>query len=58
MTTEYRKSSLNIVPNALSRMYEDEAPALSAISYSKRELEDWYLSKIKAVRKNSKRNGR
>ena len=43
---EHRKGSLNCVPDALSRMFEDdeeEVSAVGAFSWATTTKDDWYL---------------
>ena len=48
-TVEHRKSSLNNVPDALSRMFEEEEPAVAALELTRDTNDHWYLKTVKEV---------
>ena len=49
---EYRKGTENVVPDALSRLYESEEPAICSFSYEKEVVDPWssdmsaYVSRV------------
>ena len=46
---EHRKGSLNNVPDALSRTFEEEEPAIAALELERETNDQWYLKIVKDV---------
>lgn len=51
LTIEHRKGALNVVPDALSRMFEEDGPAIGAVSWSASTEDEWYLEQLAKVAK-------
>ena len=46
---EHRKGAMHYVPDALSRMFEEEDPNVSAISQAHGSKDQWYVKRFSEV---------
>ena len=53
----HRKGANNVVPDALSRMYEDEVeiPAITAVEITQTTTDPWYKKRVYQIRKYPRR---